>query len=108
PLRAEPGLIGALALARTGERRFADAELRMLVQISQVLGLAVEHIALYERTRNFAEELERKVAERAEELERAQGRLVQAERFAATGRLAAGIAHEINNPLGIIKNYLRI
>ncbi|MBE9502553.1 MAG: PAS domain S-box protein [Proteobacteria bacterium] len=34
--------------------------------------------------------------------------LLNAERLAATGRLAADIAHEVNNPLGIIKNYLAI
>lgn len=108
PLRAEPGLIGALVLGRTRNRPFTAPELRILVQISQVLAVAVEHIELYEQSRRFAQELENKVAERAEELERAHEKLVRAERFAATGRLAASIAHEINNPLGIIKNYLRI
>jgi signal transduction histidine kinase len=33
---------------------------------------------------------------------------MQSERMAATGELAAQIAHEINNPLGIIKNYVGI
>ncbi|MDY6844281.1 MAG: ATP-binding protein, partial [Thermodesulfobacteriota bacterium] len=30
------------------------------------------------------------------------------ERLAVTGKLANGVVHEINNPLGIIRNYLRI
>lgn len=34
--------------------------------------------------------------------------LVKSEGLAATGRLAADIAHEVNNPLGIIKNYISI
>ncbi len=42
-----------------------------------------------------------------EELHEREARLVQSERMAAIGQLAAGIAHEINNPIGVIRGYLR-
>lgn len=42
------------------------------------------------------------------EVEQRQARLVQTERLALLGQLAAGIAHEINNPIGVIRGYLRI
>ena len=37
-----------------------------------------------------------------------QERLIQSEKLAGIGRLAAGIAHEINNPLGVILGFVRI
>jgi signal transduction histidine kinase len=43
----------------------------------------------------------------AEELEARERRLVESERMAAVGQLAAGVAHEINNPIGIIRGYLK-
>lgn len=40
-------------------------------------------------------------------LARREEDLVHAERLAVVGRLAAGVAHEINNPLGVIRGYLK-
>ncbi len=52
--------------------------------------------------------LEKKVDERTKELVEIQGHLIQSEKLASLGKLAAGIAHEINNPLGgiLIYSYL--
>ncbi len=44
----------------------------------------------------------------AESLLEHQARLVESERFAGVGRVAAGVAHEINNPLGVILGYARL
>lgn len=43
----------------------------------------------------------------ADELARREQRLLHNERMVAIGQLAAGIAHELNNPIGIIRGYLK-
>ncbi|MBI1784474.1 HAMP domain-containing protein [Candidatus Sumerlaeota bacterium] len=70
--------------------------------------MAEKLLASYERITKFNQELEQKVEARTADLAHANQKLVQTEKYAATGRLAANLAHEINNPLGIIKNYLHI
>jgi two-component system NtrC family sensor kinase len=52
--------------------------------------------------------LEHKVEERTKELKAAQSQLLQSEKLAAIGALAATVAHEINNPLTGVYTYIRL
>jgi len=51
--------------------------------------------------------LEQRVEERTRELHEMQDKIVESGRLAAVGELAAGVAHELNNPLGGILGYVQ-
>ncbi len=57
---------------------------------------------LLERERQAKQNLEEIVRERTQELRQAQATLVHQEKMSSLGRLVAGIAHELNNPINFV------
>jgi two-component system, NtrC family, sensor kinase len=82
--------------------RFSDNDRNMLGLFSDYLARALERIDLMAALRDKNMQLESMV----KKLNEAQSQLLQSEKMASIGQLAAGVAHEINNPIGYINSNL--
>ncbi len=81
------------------------------VEVHQVASTLTEKWTLARRANLRLDELESLVEQRTSELEHAlsdlrtaQAQIVQAERMSAIGKLVAGLAHELNTPLGVLRS----
>jgi PAS domain S-box-containing protein len=81
--------------------RSADGEVRAVLGVSRDV---TERKEAEERMRAHSEELEVLVRERTERVRTLERHQAEIEKLAATGRMAARVAHEINNPLAGIRN----
>jgi signal transduction histidine kinase/DNA-binding response OmpR family regulator len=89
PLFGTDGLIGAITVDnRRGGRRFQVEDVTLIEGLSNQASIALENARL------------------VEDLRRSRDQLRRVDRLGTLGTLAAGIAHEINNPLVAIRSFL--
>jgi signal transduction histidine kinase len=94
PLIARDEVLGVMVLDDTARARvFTDAEMERTTAVCQQIALALLSARLYEDLRKSYADLARTQAE-----------LVEHERLAALGEMAASVAHEVRNPLAVIFN----
>lgn len=88
PLFLGDNVVGIVRIFFTEQRKFSDEELSFLVSIAEQCACAIDKARLIEKHKSMYDNL-----------------ALQTEKLSALGRMAAGIAHEINNPLGGILLY---
>jgi signal transduction histidine kinase len=93
-----PRAIGVLYVDNSGSAQpFSEDALRAAEALARHAALAIENAQLFEREQHTIEELQK-----------AQKQLLQSEKLATIGQMAAGIAHELNTPLTYIMGNIEL
>jgi PAS domain S-box-containing protein len=99
PLLVQDRPIGVLCVGRNDEIPYTEDDAQTVFAFATQVAIAIENARLVEQTQRAMTELQ----ETLENLRKAQKQLIESEKMATLGQLIAGIAHEINTPLGAIR-----
>ncbi|MCA1369945.1 GAF domain-containing protein [Bradyrhizobium sp. BRP14] len=101
PMLREGIAIGTIGVSRAEPGTFSDSQINLLNTFADQAVIAIENARLFEEVQARTTQL----AKSLDDLRAAQDRLVQTEKLSSLGKLTAGIAHEIKNPLNFVNNF---
>lgn len=98
PLKFKGWVIGVLAVADdTPGRTFSPADVQLLELLAPQMAVFIRNARLYQE-----------LQQRDDAQRQAENQLVRSARLAAVGEMAAGVAHELNNPLTTVAGFVEL
>lgn len=97
PLTTKGASIGVMCVSSLNPNAFSSEFVEFLTVISNHIGVAVDNANMHKN-----------IKDAYQDLKEVQEQIVWTEKLASLGKLAATIAHEINNPLAGVLNYIRL
>ncbi len=109
PIQFRDRLLGVIAVGQklSGDRLTAD-DRQLLGTLANQSSVAIENARAFDQIANLNATLEARVEARTRELRETQAQLMQSEKMRSLGQLVAGVAHELNNPIGFVHANLHL
>ena len=108
PLIAGDEVLGLMSLGKSAVGGFTPDDVQACTEVAAQLSTALVRRRLDEALASQQRELEDAVLTRTHELELAQEALLRAAKLSTLGELAAGLAHELSQPIGVISGHAEL
>lgn len=110
-LKDGDAILGVINVESQRTNAFTQNDLLLLESLAGILSAVISSAGQYQKLQATVEQLQTarmELQERIAAQKMAESRLVQAAKLAAVGEMAAGIAHELNNPLTTVSGFTEL